>query len=180
MGPELPKASLISVLLLMVLVTGCVWSFFHRAREARRLATEAEMLAACQRAAHGIQRLRLQKQRALLKTKPSDELNRKVDAWARDAQIDTTLVARIEPQEPRRVGDSQYLEQVTELELLGVPLDRLIRLAQLAESGDESLKMTALRLSPPRTAAPTEGGPETWNAEVALTYLIYAPKSVAR
>ncbi|WP_442483032.1 hypothetical protein [Aeoliella sp. SH292] len=178
MGSDVRRSTLLVSVIALSLVAACAWSLWYRWTMENRLATELENLIACQKAARQILELRQQKQRALLKTKPSEELNRKIAAWAQEAGIEAKGIARIEPQEARRVGDSQYLEQVTELEVLSVPLASVIRFAQLAEQSDDSPKLTDLRLSPPRITA--EDQAEVWNAEVALTYLIYSPKSSSR
>jgi hypothetical protein len=178
MGSDVRNSTLLVSVVALSLVAACASSVWYRWTMENRLATERENLLACQTAARQILDLRQQKQRALLKTKPSEELNRKIAAWAQEAGIEAKGIARIEPQEARRVGDSQYLEQVTELEVLSAPLASVIRLAQLAEQSEDSPKLTDLRLSPPRITA--EDQAEVWNAEVALTYLIYSPKSSSR
>lgn len=180
MGRDVGRTTLFFSVLAVGLLVACAWSYFDRTRAGRGLRADTENLAACQHAAGQIERLRQQKQRALLKSKPTDELNRKVDDWARQAQIDPQRLVRIEPQAPRRVGDSQYLEQVTELEVVGATLPMLIRLAQLAEQAEEGIKLTSLRISPPRSSSESTDESETWNAELALTYLIYSPKSTTR
>lgn len=180
MPAEVNRSTLLTTVILVGMVGVCAWSYFHRGAAANRLETDLDNLAVCQHTAEKISHLRQQKQRAQLQTKPTSELNRKIETWAGEVGIEPKRLARVEPQEPRRVGDTQYLEQVTELELMGVTLEQVVRLAQLAEGSDEGMKFNSLRISPPRSAAPAEGEPEMWNAEVALTYLIYSPKSTIR
>ena len=161
------------ILLLASLLAGVAWTGYDRLRATQHLRSDRQNLLQCQQVADKIRTLRHQKQRAQLKSKPTDELNRRLDAWAAEAGVEPARLVRIEPQEPRRVGDTNYLEQVTELELTGVPLAQIVKLAQLAESSETGLQLTSLRMSPPRTVAEEE----LWNAELALTYFIYAPKT---
>ena len=180
MGNNSSKNSLFTASLFVLLIGIAAWSFWYRGISYRRLENDQANLTACHEAAAKISKLRQQKQRALLQSKPSEELNRKVEEWAGTTGLDLKAVARIEPREPRRVGDTQYLEQVTELELSGVTLEKTLRFSQLAESSEEGLKLTSMRLSLPHLKTDTPPESECWNAELSLTYLIYSPKNTAR
>lgn len=168
--------SLLPLLLVGALGATC-WSFWSRSQAEQRLNEELANTTAVQRVAQRIQSLRQSKQRALLQSKPSDELNRMLDEWTRQVAIPPEKLVRIDPQEPRRVGDTAYLEQVTELEVFQVPLSKLVQLAQVAETQETGLKLASMRISPPRSNPTKDGEEELWNAELALTYLIYSPKS---
>lgn len=159
--------------LLVVLVLG---TYISRVSADKRARTHKEDLVDCRSMAAQINRLRTVKQRALLKTKPADELNRKIASWAGLAEIQADRLVRIEPREPRRIGDTDYLEQVSELEIMQTELPKLIKLAQTAERSEDGLKVSAMRLSLPRSEVGREGI-ELWNVELTLTYLIYSPTS---
>lgn len=142
----------------------------------RRERSQREDLDDCRSMASQIERLRTGRQRALLKTKPSDELNRKIADWASRVGIPADRLIRIEPQQPSRIGDTPYLQQVTELEIMQTELPKLIELAQASQRDEEGLKVSSMRLSLPRLESDKDG-PEQWNIELTLTYLIYSPTS---
>ena len=159
------------------LVGAILWAHLLRGNAYTRFLSESRQLAECELAAKKIVALRNQKQRALLRTKPAEELNRKVDDWVREAGISSKQIVRIQPGQPRRIGDTHYLEQVTELEVLETTLPKLLQFAQIAENKGEGLKLSSFRISPPRSDTREDGQDEVWTAELALTYIIYSPKS---
>lgn len=177
MNNEISRGTVLVALAGMLLATGVGWSYLNQITSQRRYLSERENLAECKAIAKKITDLRRRKQRALLRTKPTDELNRRIDAWAKQAGISSENLIRIQPREPRRIGDSQYLEQITELEVYETTLPKLIQFSQIAEQNGEGLKLSSLRVSPPRSASSEQGKTEVWSAEMALTYLIYSPKS---
>lgn len=168
--------TLVSLLLVGMAAVVC-WSYWSRIQAEQRLSEEAANTREIHQVADRIQALRQSKQRALLQFKPSDELNRLLDEWTQQVSIPPEKLVRIDPQVPRRIGDTAYLEQVTELEVFQVPLPKLIQLAQLAETQELGLKLASIRISPPRSIPSNGDEQELWNAELALTYLIYSPKS---
>lgn len=177
MNERVSRRTILGAVTCLLLALGLIWSFSVRLEAQNRSIVELSKLTDCELLAKKIAKLRQRKQRALLQTKPADELNRKIDTWAKQANIESTQIVRIQPREPRRVGDTHYLEQVTELELQETALPNLIQLCQLAEQNGEGLKLSSFRISPSRISAIEDEAKETWSAELALTYLIYSPKS---
>lgn len=177
MNESVSRRAILSAVSYLLLTFGLIWSYSVRLGAQNRSTIEQSKLADCELLAKKIAKLRQRKQRALLQTKPADELNRKIDSWAKQASLRSTQIVRIQPREPRRVGDTHYLEQVTELELQEAALPKLIQLCQLAEQNGDGLKLSSFRLSPSRISATADDAEETWTAELELTYLIYSPRS---
>ncbi|MEM8670549.1 MAG: hypothetical protein AAGG48_23690 [Planctomycetota bacterium] len=179
MSKNVRQSTVLFSIVLTALCVVAVGLHFAAARAETREGLQQDDLVDCRRMAMEINRLRAGKQRALLKTKPAGELNRKISSWAKQSGIPADSLVRIDPRPPNRVGDTVYLEQVTELEILGSQLPKLVELSQIAEQAEDGLKVSSMRLSLPRSD-PSEQDVEIWNVELTLTYLIYSPTSKRR
>lgn len=84
-----------------------------------------------------------------------------------DAGINRTSVARIEPQLPKRMADTEFAEYQVRIALRDVKLDQLLRfLHQIADDG-AGLQAKTVHL---RTPQNTEFQ-QIWNVETTLTYV---------
>lgn len=104
-----------------------------------------------------------------------------IEKSADSSGVPRERIARVEPQQPRRAGDSDYLEHGTTVQFDGVTLAQLAKTLQSLRStaGLDQLRVSTLRITTPyRTAA--EESPETWNVELILTYYVYSPKPPSR
>ncbi len=113
-------------------------------------------------------------QRASLKTWSQDDLGTAVESAAAEAQLARDRVLRIDPQAPKRLWKTDYLEQATEVELSAVTLRQLVDLLFVVASRDDQLEIGTLRMRMPHETG-NSAGPETWLADVVLTQRIYAP-----
>jgi hypothetical protein len=83
---------------------------------------------------------------------------------------------RVDPAAIRRVGDTDYREQSTEIELSAATLDQVRQLADGLAAHDSNLEVRTVRLRTPHDDASNETA-EKWLAELILTQRIYAPKN---
>jgi hypothetical protein len=167
----------------MILLLGSAgWlSFTHyRAGQDAFLAAQSELDTATS-LARQIVLLRQKPDRATMQSRSDQSLAQTIEASAVASGLAREQVARIEPHAPRRLGDSDYLEHATVVQLDNVTLSQLATtLAALRSgaAGPEQLRVSSLRISAPYQDD-SPGGVEPWNAELTLTYLVYSPKTTA-
>lgn len=152
--------------------------------QARRTATDAaaaeRTLAECRQLATEIRALDDGPAKAELAQRPVEELTQLVETWAKQVGIEADNLLRVEPHAPRRVGDTDYLEQGAKVELRDVSLLQLAQFADCVASAEDQLRVTDLRLTAPRQESIEHSGEETWQAELVLASLVYAPRSATR
>jgi len=148
-------------------------SYWHYSKNINALNNCLANVESCQRLAAEIDLIRQAPQRARLTTRSADDQGAAVEKAASKAHLARDRVLRIDPQPPKRLGKSDYLEQATEIELLAVSLRQLVELTFNLGRGDSELAVGTLRLRMPHEAE--QAGPELWLADIVLTQRIYAP-----
>jgi hypothetical protein len=76
----------------------------------------------------------------------------------------------------RRIGDSDYQEQATAVELLSATVPQLKKLVEGIATRDSKLEVRTVRLRSPHDVAGEELA-DQWIVDMVLTQRIYAPKS---
>ncbi|MCA9234849.1 MAG: hypothetical protein KDA44_05235 [Planctomycetales bacterium] len=157
-------------------VWACAWRYGERRTAFRE--TQAS-LQRCTGLAAQIRILRDRPDQAASESRSEQALAEAIERAVKEAGVGIQQIARIEPQPPRRVGETDYLEHATAVQLDGVTLAQLATWLTRLKQGD----LQQLRVSSARIVAPFQttesAGPETWNVEVTLTYLVYLPKNPA-
>jgi hypothetical protein len=98
------------------------------------------------------------------------EIGQRIKAATGKARLAASPITGVYHQRPRRVGDSPYLVRASILTLRRLTLQQLVGF--LYHLTDESvLTVNTLILRPPNRGEPGD----QWDADVTLTYLIYAP-----
>jgi len=161
-------------LFLAAAIVGLGASYWHYSTSASRLIAAMDNLRSCEQLAEEIGNAQRSPQRASLQTWSQDDLGTAVESAAADAQLARDRVLRIDPQAPKRIGKTDYLEQATEVELLAVTLRQLVDFLFVVASNDDQLEIDTLRMRVPHETNDS-AGPETWLADVVLTQRIYAP-----
>ena len=179
MTKRIPRAGAVELLVAAVAVAAVVASGMHYRASKGRATTAGENLAACRQLASQIQQLRRQSQHASLVGRSLSDLADDVEHAAEGAGLSRDSIVRIDPQAVRRVGDSDYEEQSTEVELLAATVRQIEQLIAGLASTDSNLEVRTVRLRMPREQA-VQDGTELWLAELVLTQCIYAPKSARR
>jgi len=157
------------------------WFSFVHFDDARRSFESAQQeLGRSVSLANQIALLRQKPDRAAVQSRSEQALAEAIEKSAAAAGVAREQVARVEPQQPRRSGDSDYLEHATVVQLDGITLGQLAgALAALrSTSGLEQLRVSTLRIAAPYQAAASQGA-EPWNVELTLSYFVYSPKTAA-
>lgn len=135
----------------------------------------ADSLAECQAIAADIATLRRQPSKVTLQAHSVTELSSQVEQAMKFAQLPANCLVRVDPQPARRMTASDFKEQPTSLELRAVTLKQLIQFLHKLESNGAGLRTKSLQLAASVKIA-ADGAAETWNVQVVLTSLIFAPK----
>jgi len=143
----------------------------------QELASDQEHLAVCEELGGRIEIIRDAPVKVDETARTGDALAKLIESAAQQAGVDADRIVHVAPAEPRRLGDSPYLEQATAIELREVTLRQLIemtlaigRLAPRLKVGSASLR------TPP--GEPIQGDTrELWNVQLVLTAHIYSPKT---
>jgi hypothetical protein len=162
------------LLILVAAIAGLGASSWHYSTNARRLEAGVDNLCGCEQLAKEIGDAQQSPQRASLKTWSQDDLGTAVESAAAEAHLARDRVLRIDPQAPKRLGKTDYLEQATEVELSAVTLRQLVDFLFVVANRDDQLEIGTLRMRVPHETG-VSAEPETWLADVVLTQRIYAP-----
>lgn len=165
-----------AVLALIALDGWALWNWRTRREEA---AEAAAQLAACQRMAARIERLRQAPQEVEEGLRSHESIARLVESAAGQSGLGAERIVHVAPGAPRPVPDSPYTEQATEVELREVTLPQLVELTQALRGAAPGVRVPSLALRTPphdRSVELGAGQPETWNAQLTLTSHVYVPK----
>lgn len=136
-----------------------------------------ENLNRCQDLAEQIREVQQRPTMAALEETSITTLATVVESAAERARIPKSAIIRVEPQPMRRIGETDYKEQASLVEMRAVSLQQLIQLLHTLLTEQSELDVGSLRLSAPRyDVEPNADAIETWLVEVTLTYLIFAPQ----
>ncbi len=168
-------------LLVGLLLSGFVGFSYLQMTTSREDFTQASTeLKKCLPLVSQIEKLRAKPDQATLETHPERALAHAIEQSAAKAGVTRDHIARIEPQTPRRAGDSSYLEHTTVVRLESVTLGQLAQLTTNLRQSDASLgqlHVTALRVDAPYQGDQPDQQAEGWNVEFTLTYFVYSPKN---
>jgi len=142
-----------------------------------RAAADLDACAALERQISVLRDLPRQAQAAALQ---QPEMARRIEKAAQQAGIDARNIERIAPEEPRRVGESVYLESPTQIVLAHATLGQLITFLHTLSAGTSGAEVAGgdLRVQAVRLGAPRGGeAGNTWRAEITVSYWVYSPKT---
>lgn len=170
------KSQLIIAIGLGLLVALVVWSFQEMRAAQASVDVAQQNLNHCSEVAKRIAEVRQRPTMAALEETTITSLATLIDEAATTSRISKSSIVRIEPQPSRRVGETDYKEQATYVELRGVSLQQLVSFMHTLLVDQSELDVTSLRITAPRYDSDSAAtAVETWLAEVTLTYLIYSP-----
>ena len=175
-----PSPLLMNLLMASSLVMIGWLAFGHydqRRRGYEELVAELEQTSSLGRQ---IEILRLKPDRVASQSRSDQSLAESIEKSTATAGMTRESISRIEPQQPRRSGDSDYLDHSTVVQLDGITLPQLASMLLELRKGEglAQLRVSTLRLAAPFQTAPP-GDAEVWNAELTLTYFVYSPKTAA-
>lgn len=165
------RTLILFALLSAVLWVAAAWSWVYLTdRRESALAADASMRD-CRRLADEIRDLRDRPALASDQQEVAAETVRLIESAARSAGIPTDRIVSVSPGRARRLGDTPYQEQPTQVVLRRVQLEPLVKMAHRLITGQRAMRARALRLSAPQPGDTSD----FWNAEMELTYLLYDP-----
>ena len=162
-------------LMLMILAGGLFVALWWCARVLDRhrqsaLAATAD-LQVCRDLAADIRRLQERPTLADDRANPMEQLTGRIQTAVEQAGVTLDQIIRIHHQPPRRVRDTAYEERPTEVMLRRLTLRQAVGFLCGMTEQDPSLRVKAIRLTPPRDREDTEH----WTLDATLAYLVYAP-----
>lgn len=161
-------------LLGLLLANGWIgWTTWIQRDQAQAAQAQAIHLAGL---AEQIEQLRRSPTQVDAGARSSDALARIVEQAAQAAGLNLENIVRIDPGEPRRLADSPYLEQRTDVELREVSLARIVEFTIALGREETGLDVPTLALRLPGGLENPAQGEELWNAQILLTSRIYDPK----
>ncbi len=162
-------------LMCVLLVAAAAWSvsdLFTQRSAARQARAE---LAECQRLAKEIDLLRAQPAVASDEAMGIQQLGDHIAAALKAAELDNSVIEGMFPQSEQPIGQTPYVQKPTSLVLRSVPLSKLaVFLYDLTDGTGLHVRDLRLRMPHGNQSA------NVWNADVTLTYLIYAPTNSGR
>jgi len=114
--------------------------------------------------------LRDRPQRATDRQRPNDELLAQVEHALKGAGVPVQLWQDSIPQPAQRLPQSPYQRYGTRLYFEDVTIEQVVRFACALLAADPSLAVSSLHL-----VAPVQADLATWNADLTVSYLVYAP-----
>jgi hypothetical protein len=144
-----------------------------RLLEARRALSEAR-LGASEAAAvvEQIQSLKTRPALVAARALEAAELARRTESAAANVNIAAQAILRITPGVPRRLANTPYVQQQTQVIVKDATLRQVILLMQALDQ-ESGLRASAVRLTAPRR----EDDRGTWQVELTLSYLVYSPQA---
>ena len=149
-----------------------IWAYSEWADQYDAAANSATALAECRATADQIALLRERPVLAGAREMGSSEITPRIEKAALAAGLSATDLVRISPEPARRLGESPYREQSTEVVVEGVSLRQSVELLHAITNGQPGLRVKEIRLSAPQ-AADTR---DRWTLEATLAALIYSPQ----
>jgi hypothetical protein len=175
------KASPVKALAFCILLLGTGYSIGRMIDLRQQHFDTLNELSACEARVPQILLLRKKPDRAAQQSSSQVTLAKTIEESATRSGLKTSQVVSIEPQSPRRVGNTTYEEYATVVRVEGVTLAQLAKLAAAIRTQNASshpLELSAIRMSVPFQSGQRGNNPEeAWNLELTLTYLVYSPKN---
>ena len=160
-----------TILLGLLLLVGWSYLYLDGRREVARAA--GEDLARCRALAGRIAELRTRPAVAGAEELGANDLAHRIEQAARTAQFSQENIERIDPEPPRRFGETNYRLIPTRVRLRHVNLEQAITfLHTLGSDASHPLQVEQVRLSAP----PGEEAGERWMVESTLFYTVYSPR----
>lgn len=146
--------------------------------EARQASEDAmRNLQACQTLAAQIQELRGMDTIASDSHVTESVVTASILELARAAGISEGQISGIERLPSATIPTTEYARDDAILKLTGVTMEQVVRLMLAASASEQEITPTSLSLVDSGARGAANAGPELWNAELALTHLIYAATS---
>jgi hypothetical protein len=165
------------VLTAFALLAADAWLGWNWLDGREELQLDREQLANCNGLAKRISELRSAPAKVEESARTSAALAKLIESAAQQAGLPTDRIVHVAPTEPRRIGDSPYLEQTTAVELRAITLRQLIELSLNIGRAAPQVQIPSVAIRTPASEPNSGSGPELWNVQMTLTARVFAPKS---
>ena len=122
-----------------------------------------------------IQRTSTQASLVALEFDSPSELNSRLESAMKTAEISTSSMKSISPQQTRRLGQSEYRIRSVEVRLVDLELGQALRFLSELQTPTEGFAPTEIVLTP-QTAGLNQPQ-EKWTLEATLTQTVFSPKT---
>jgi hypothetical protein len=157
--------------LALLLLVGWSYLYFDQRRDAARAA--ADDLATCRTLAGRIGDLRQRPAVAGTQELGASDMARRIEHAAQIARFPQENIERIDPEPPRRIGETHYRQIPTRVRLRHVNMEQAITFLHTVGSDvSNPLYLEQVRFSAP----PGEEIGDRWTIESTLAYTVYSPK----
>lgn len=158
----------------LILVDG--WAGWRWTGRQEEFAMAREQASNCDDVGRQIDSLRGAPAKVEETARTGEALAKLVESAAQEAGLSNDRIVHVAPAEPRRIGDSPYLEQTTAVELRAVTLRQLIEFSLSLGRKEPRIKIPAVALRTPPGDINANNGRELWNVQLTLTAHVFAPK----
>jgi hypothetical protein len=152
------------------------WAFWQWASGQEALESAQVELAADNRLANSIRTLRAKPAKLESTARSAESLAQLIETSAQKVGLGTDHIVHVAPSEPRRLGNTPYLEQSTAVELRAVSLKQVVDLTQAVSQAAPRLTVPSISIRVPPSDANPAATTELWNVELTLTGHLYEPK----
>jgi hypothetical protein len=155
------------------------WALWQWTSTRQQLDFDEQQIAATNRLADSIRALRRSPAKLEVTARSADSLAKLIEASAQQVGLGTDRIVHVAPTEPRRIGNTPYLEQTTAVELRDVSLKQVVDLTQALGQAAPRLAIPSISIRMPPSEANSSAKGELWNIELTLTGHLYEPKMPA-
>jgi hypothetical protein len=160
----------------LCLVVFDAWAIWQWDSSRQQLDVDQQQLAAESRLADSIRALRRSPEKLEATARSADSLAKMIESAAQQVGLGTDRIVHVAPSEPRRIGNTPYLEQTTAVELRDVSLKQVIDLTQAVGHAAPRLTIPSISIRMPPGDSNSFSKNELWNIELTLTGHMYEPK----
>jgi hypothetical protein len=176
MKPPRNRAAVSIGLIGLCLLAGDVWVAWQWTSSQQQLGADQQQFAADNQLARSIEALRRSPEKLEATARSADSLAKLIEAAAQQVGVGTDRIVHVAPSEPRRIGNTPYLEQTTVVELRDVSLKQLVDLTQAVGRVAPRMTIPSVSIRMPHSESNLLSRGELWNVELTLTGHLYEPK----
>ncbi|MGB0595476.1 MAG: hypothetical protein ACPGLY_02105 [Rubripirellula sp.] len=176
MNKKLTRFRMLFALALGLMVVYAALGVFSARSAEQRLVAAEDDLREVRDKLDDIRRWQQAPKVAALRLESPSEIAIRVAAARKTAGIAQSALIREEPTDPQRIPRTDYEIRVTTIELAATPLPTLLEFCDALQDQEAGTLVRDLRLTAPKNSA-IRAGQESWEAELALTQIIFSPTS---
>jgi hypothetical protein len=170
------RATVLIGLIGLCLLAGDGWAVWQWTSSQQQLGADQQQFAADNQLGRSIEALRRSPEKLEATARSADSLAKLIEAAAQQVGVGADRIVHVAPSEPRRIGNTPYLEQTTAVELREVGVKQLVDLTQALGRVAPRLTIPSVSIRTPHSESNAVFRGELWNVELTLTGHLYEPK----